>query len=108
LFDPGREVWVRTFGASDADPGGLLQTMAKEGIVSSAWKLVKAYPFLVLYVMFLGVVYVFAVRGFIRLWSEDRKLFVLLTVLIAYFLVLAGPLGYARFRVYVLPLVLVR
>ncbi len=105
LFDPGREVWVRTFGASEADPGGLLQTMARDGIVSSAWKLVKAYPFLVLYVLFLCVVYMFAVRGFYRLWSEDRKLFVLLTVLIAYFLVLGGPLGYARFRVYVLPLV---
>jgi hypothetical protein len=58
--------------------------------------------------MFLGVVYVFAVRGFVRLWKEDRKLFVLLTVLIAYFLVLGGPLGYARFRVYVLPLIVSR
>jgi len=106
LFDPGREVWVRTFGASDADPGGLLQTMAKDGIVKSGWMLAKAYPFLVLYVMFLCVVYVFAVRGFVRLWSEDRKLFVLLTVLIAYFLVLGGPLGYARFRVYILPLII--
>jgi hypothetical protein len=106
LFDPGREVWVRTFGASEADPGGLLQTMAKDGIVKSGWMLAKAYPFLVLYVMFLCVVYVFAVRGFVRLWSEDRKLFVLLTVLIAYFLVLGGPLGYARFRLYVLPLII--
>jgi hypothetical protein len=106
LFDPGREVWVRTFGASEADPGGLLQTMAKDGIVKSGWMLAKAYPFLVLYVMFLCVVYVFAVRGFYRLWHEDRKLFVLLTVLIAYFLVLGGPLGYARFRLYVLPLII--
>lgn len=108
LFDPGREIWVRTFGASASDTGGLLQTMAKDGLLATSWSLAKAYPFLVLYVLFLGVVYVFAVRGFIRLWQEDRKLFVLLTVLIAYFLVLGGPLGYARFRVYVLPLMLVR
>ena len=106
LFDPGREIWVRTFGSSASDTGGLLQTMAKDGLVATAWSLAKAYPFLVLYVLFLGVVYVFAVRGFVRLWQEDRKLFVLLTVLIAYFLVLGGPLGYARFRVYVLPLML--
>jgi hypothetical protein len=108
LFDPGREVWVRTFGESDTDTGSLLQTMAKDGLVATAWSLAKAYPFLVLYVIFLGVVYVFAVRGFYRLWHEDRKLFVLLTVLIAYFLVLGGPLGYARFRVYVLPLIVSR
>lgn len=82
--------------------------MAKDGLVATSWSLAKAYPFLVLYVLFMGAVYVFAVRGFVRLWHEDRKLFVLLTVLIAYFLVLGGPLGYARFRVYVLPLMIGR
>jgi hypothetical protein len=106
LLDPGREVWERTFGKLDESGPGITETIARDGVWKAGWRIVSEYPFLVLYIGFLIVVYGMSVRGFIRLWHEDRKLFVVLMVLISYFLVLGGPIGYARFRLYILPLAL--
>ncbi len=104
LMDPGREVWERTFGKLNESGPGITETIARDGVWKAGWRIVTEYPFLILYLGFLLVVYVMSVRSFIRLWHEDRKLFVVLIVLISYFLVLGGPIGYARFRVYILPL----
>lgn len=107
LFDPGREVWERTFGSLDASGPGITETIARDGVGKAAWRIAIEYPFLILYGLFLITVYVISLRGFIRLWHNDRKLFVVLVVLISYFLVLGGPIGYARFRVYILPLLVI-
>ncbi len=104
LLDPGREVWERTFGKLDESGPGITETIARDGVWKAGWRIASDYPFLILYVVFLIVVYAYSVKGFIRLWHEDRKLFVVLVVLITYFLVLGGPIGYARFRLYILPL----
>lgn len=105
LLDPGREVWERTFGKLDESGPGITETIARDGVWKAGWRIVSEYPFLVLYIGFLMVVYGMSVKGFIRVWHDDRKLFVVLMVLISYFLILGGPIGYARFRVYILPLV---
>lgn len=104
LLDPGREVWERTFGTLDESGPGITETIARDGVWKAGWRILTEYPFLILYVLFLIAVYAYSFKGFIRLWHEDRKLFVVLVVLISYFLVLGGPIGYARFRLYILPL----
>gem|GEM_PF-5678749 len=106
LIDPGREVWERTFGAGPAAVG-ITETIARDGVWSAAWRILTEMPFLVLYVLFLAAVYGWTLWRLPSAWKADPALTVLLLLLIAYFLVLGGPIGYARFRLYVFPLILV-
>jgi hypothetical protein len=107
LFDPGREVWERTFGAG-TPAIGITETIARDGLASAAWRILTDHPYLVLYVLFLAAVYGWALWRLPSAWKADPALTALLLLLVAYFLVLGGPIGYARFRLYVLPLVVGR
>lgn len=105
LFDPGREVWERTFGAGTSTVG-ITETIARDGVLSAAGRILSEYPFLVLYVGFLAAVYGWTLWRLPSAWKADPALTALLLLLIAYFLVLGGPIGYARFRLYIFPLIL--
>ena len=105
LLDPGREAWERTVGAGPAAVG-ITETIARDGVVSAAWRILTDHPFLVLYVLFLAAVYGWTLWRLPSAWKADPALTALLLLLIAYFLVLGGPIGYARFRLYIFPLIL--
>jgi hypothetical protein len=105
LLDPGREAWERTVGAGPAAVG-ITETIARDGVVSAAWRILTDHPFLVLYVLFLAAVYGWTLWRLPSAWKADPALTALLLLLISYFLVLGGPIGYARFRLYIFPLIL--
>ncbi len=102
LVDPGRELWARTFGG--AAGGGITATIARDGVWATLVRLLRESPGLVLYAGVLGVFWIMAVRGWWNLRLQNPALFWLLTLLFGYLWVLGGPIGYARFRLYLWPL----
>ncbi len=107
LLDPGRLVFNRTFGDQDLEQIGLLNTISSEGLWGTFKRLLREYPgfaiYMVLYATALGIVALLALAGlwhFLR-YHPVAGLFILGAFL--YLLVLGGPYGYARFRLYVMP-----
>lgn len=111
LFDPGRLVLNRTFPREDPEQIGFTNTIAREGLWGTLRLLVQkdaaqAVP-LLLYLGFLALVVAVAALGLGPAFRSAPVVAWLCLIVGGYLLVLGGPHGYARFRLYVFPFILV-
>lgn len=110
MFDPGREALNRTFPIENVRIG-FTQTLGSEGIsgtfrqlLQKDWRLLGV---LGVYFLFLCGLNVLMLAGIAPFWRGNCEMFVLIAMTLLYLLVLGGPNGYARFRLYIFPLQLV-
>lgn len=108
LLDPGRLVFNRTFPTEDTERIGLTNIVARDGVWGAFLQLLRKDPRMVValttYLGFLAVVLGVSLLGVWRAWRlVDPRLFWLMVLVGGYLLVLGGPNGYARFRLYVFP-----
>lgn len=110
LFDPGRMVFNRTFPFEDTKSIGLTNIIAKKGIWGTLKFLLHKQLGLVIplliYLLFLILVNSIALLGLVCFWKRSKFHFVLITMIFLYLLILGGPNGYARFRLYIFPFLL--
>jgi 4-amino-4-deoxy-L-arabinose transferase-like glycosyltransferase len=111
LFDPGRLVLNRTFPHDDPAAIGLTNTLARDGVWGTLRHLAdrpltQTIP-LTVYLLFLGGVVVVALIGLGPAFRRAPRVAWLCLLVGGYLLVLGGPHGYARFRLYVFPFMLV-
>jgi len=111
LMDPGRLVFTRTFREPDNAQIGLTNTLSREGLLGTVRILLREDPVLVVYavayMLFLGV---FAMGSLVGAWWLGRRYPLLVLMLVAavlYLWILGGPSGYARFRLYLMPFMVV-
>jgi len=111
LMDPGRLVFTRTFREPDNAKIGLTNTLSREGLLGTVRILLREDPVLVVYavayMLFLGV---FAMGSLVGAWWLGRRYPLLVLMLVAavlYLWILGGPSGYARFRLYLMPFMVV-
>jgi hypothetical protein len=106
LMDPGRLVVERTFGAN-SDGIGLTETLARDGLRATAVRLLREHPqltvYAAVYMVVLMVLSGLALAGAWTLLRRNPALGVILIAVVLYLLVLGSIGGYARFRMYVLP-----
>ncbi len=111
LFDPGRLVFNRTFPAEDPEAIGLTDTLARDGLWGTFRHLLRKNPAqtipLLLYLGFLGAVVLVAGAGVGPAFRRAPRVAWLCLLVGGYLLALGGPHGYARFRLYVFPFLLV-
>jgi hypothetical protein len=111
LFDPGRLSLNRTLGRQDVREIGLTNTLARDGLWGTFQRLARDQPAVVFpllaYLAFLGGVMAVAASGVPLAFRTAPPLAWLCLLVGGYLLVLGGPHGYARFRLYVLPFILV-
>lgn len=107
LLDPGRLVVERTFGQQDPNEIGLTNTVAKDGVFRTVLRFVGENPtrnlILLLYIGVLGVFLMLSVLGGYRMIKEYPVAALFIISLFVYLLILGGPNGYARFRMYIMP-----
>ena len=105
FLDPGRLVLARTFGGDTSI--GLTNTLAREGLIGTARRVLEESPGTVLamalYGAFLAAVLALALLGLPGAFRADVAVAALLFLTAAYLVALGGPHGYARFRLYVFP-----
>jgi hypothetical protein len=106
LLDPGRLVVARTFGDTSGAIG-LTETFARDGLGATAMRLLREHPamavYVVVYMAFLAGLSVAAAFGAWVLLRRNPALAVILLSVTFYLLVLGSIGGYARFRMYILP-----
>lgn len=106
LADPGRLVMERTFGGNDRRIG-LTETLARDGLRGTVVRLVREQPtqalYYVGYISWLILLSACSVVGAWSLWRRNPALALILVAVLLYVLVLGSVGGYARFRMYVLP-----
>ncbi len=111
LLDPGRLVLNRTWPREDPTAIGLTNTLARDGIGGTLRGLMGKAPAqagpLIAYLLFLGGVLLVALVGLGPAFRRAPRTAWLCLLVGGYLLVLGGPHGYARFRLYVFPFVLV-
>lgn len=107
MMDPGRRVFARTFRSEDVAVIGLTNTLSKQGIAGTVRTILREDPVLVLYasgyMLLLGLFFVATVWGSVRLYRYNPLLAIVLGTSVIYLWVLSGPNGYARFRLYIMP-----
>lgn len=107
MVDPGRRVFARTFRSEDVGVIGFTNTLSKEGVTGTARLLLREDPVLVLYavgyMLMLGLFFGATVIGAVRLFRTQPLLVIILVCTVLYLWVLGGPNGYARFRLYIMP-----
>ena len=111
LFDPGRLVWNRTFPIENPSKIGLTNIVGKAGI-GGALRALLQKPLaqripLMLYLGFLLLLNGLALSGIPYLYRHAPQSFWLLSLIFLYLWILGGPNGYARFRLYLFPFLLV-
>ncbi len=109
LLDPGRYDYVNFFQIKEGE-SGLMYLLAR-GDIAGMWQLLKSQSRLVNFFFFLNlfgsvVLLCMALTG---LWTLRKELYVFLVIggFAAYFWVLTGPVGTARYKSALLPLMLV-
>lgn len=128
MMDPGRLVVTRTFethgmsvdektdlASSSSKPGdrsiGLTDIVARDGVIGAVKTLFQTQPqltlFMLIHMIYLGVLFILAMVGMIAFLKKYPLPAALITCLFVYLWVLGGPSGYARFRLYLLPIMLV-
>lgn len=111
LMDPGRLVVSRTFGDGDRAEIGLTNTIARDGIGGTVNRLFAENPgmvvFMVIHLFYLGLVVLLSVVGFTLMVRRHPIAALSIGLMFLYLLVLGGPSGYARFRMYLLPWMLI-
>lgn len=107
LMDPGRLVYARTFRDADVAQIGLTNIIASEGVFGAVCRVLDEDPlmagYMVGYMLMLGLFSLLTLYG---TWVLLRRYPLVATTLICvflYLLVLGGPNGYARFRLYIMP-----
>jgi hypothetical protein len=111
LLSPGRSRWILTLGG-EAEFRPVAQRIAERGWVQGLWEAARGELWITLLALLriawlLGL-YALALIGLVRLIQERRlALWVPLSLYALYALVLAGPLGDSRFRVALLPALVV-
>ena len=111
MMDPGRLVLSRTLGQQEISSIGLTNQLARDGILGTLQTLFREYPaysiFMTLHLMWLGFILMLAGWGF---WAFLRRFPVAaltMGLLFLYLWGLGGPSGYARFRLYLLPMMVI-
>ena len=111
LLDPGRRIFNRTFPTEDPEQIGLTNIVARDGVVGAFRALLAKSPgqavVLTAYLVLLALVAAVAALGAVPLLRASPVVFWTVGLVAAYLLVLGGPNGYARFRLYVFPFELV-
>lgn len=111
LMDPGRLVLSRTLGQQDNSTMGLTNILARDGVVVAVQTLFREYPgytiFMVLHLMWLGALVLVSGWGFWVFFRRFPVAGLTIGLLFLYLLGLGGPSGYARFRLYLLPLMVI-
>lgn len=111
LFDPGRLVFNRTFPSEDPRAIGLTNTVARDGVWGALRAVAQKSPAqtaaLLAYLAFLGVVNALAALGVVPFYRQGGRAWWLVGAVVGYLLVVGGPNGYARFRLYVFPFLLI-
>lgn len=107
LFDPGRMVFNQTFPSEDPQQIGFTDTIGKIGLWGTFKLLLQKNPLtvvvLVSYLLLLSLANAFAFAGIYAFWKHQPMYFVCISALVLYLLLLGGPNGYARFRLYIFP-----
>ena len=107
LFDPGRLVTSRTFAESTSTEIGLTNSIAKDGVVGTLKKLFDEQPgmslFLLVHLIYLVLIFGLSVVGVYYLCKKYPVPAIVLGCFFLYLWVLGGPSGYARFRMYLSP-----
>jgi hypothetical protein len=111
LLDPGRLVVERTFGQQDPNEIGLTNTVAKDGIFRTIQRFVGENPttskVLLVYMFILGIFLMMSLFGGITLAQKHPIAALFIIGCFIYMLILGGPIGYARFRMYIMPWMLI-
>ena len=107
LFDPGRLVTSRTFAESTSNDIGLTNSIAKDGIVGTLKTLFNEQPgmslFLFTHLIYSVLIFVLSVVGYYFLCKRYPIVGIITGCFFLYLWVLGGPSGYARFRMYLSP-----
>lgn len=106
MIDPGRYDYVQFFQLSSGEEG-LMYKLAR-GDFRGMWDTLRAQSFLTMFFFFLNligaiVLFYYSLKGLRRL-PDETMLVILLAGLIAYFWILTGPVGTARYKSAILPL----
>ncbi len=111
LFDPGRLVLHRTLYGGDNSKIGLTNIIATEGLWGAVLRVVSERPLmaglLMPYLLFLLAVAMLALWGIPAFWRARPDYLLLIGLILLYLWGLGGPNGYARFRLYLWPFLLV-
>lgn len=111
LMDPGRLVLSRTLGQQDNSTMGLTNILARDGVSGAVQTLFREYPgytlFMVLHLMWLGALVILAGWGFLVFFRRFPVAGLTIGLLFLYLWGLGGPSGYARFRLYLLPMMVI-
>ncbi|MBC8043391.1 MAG: glycosyltransferase family 39 protein [Rhizobacter sp.] len=109
LFDPGRLDFNRTFKLEPI-ANGFNDTAVRDGLAGTVKRLFERSPvtvaLLTAYLIFLVAVMSLAAVGAGPLWKKNKPATLLLLTIIFYLLILGGPNGYLRFRLYLFPFIL--
>lgn len=111
MLDPGRLVTERTFGDHDPARIGLTNVLAREGVWGTFLHLLRnpnaSTYFLLLHIVYLSVLFLLFLSGSVLFVRRYPVLAVCIGLSLLYLWVLGGPSGYARFRMYLLPQMLI-
>ena len=107
LFDPGRLVTSRTFAESTSNDIGLTNSISKDGIVGTIKTLFNEQSgmslFLFTHLIYSVLIFVLSVVGYYFLCKRYPIVGIITGCFFLYLWVLGGPSGYARFRMYLSP-----
>ena len=110
LMDPGRLVYARTFRDADVTQIGFTNIIASEGVLGAVRRVLEEDPlmagYMVGYMLMLGLFSLLTLYGTWMLLRKYPLVAATLICVILYVLVLGGPNGYARFRLYIMPFML--
>lgn len=110
LLDPGRYDYVNFFGIEEEDADGLMYKLAR-GDFRGMWQTIIAQPFVVVFFFFFNLIgaglLLHASLYGLKALSKDTMLVILLMLVIGYFWVLTGPVGTARYKSAILPLMVI-
>lgn len=108
LMDPGRLVLSRTLGHRDSSTIGLTNILARDGVVGAVQTMFREYQgytlYMVVHLMWLGVLVLVSGWGFWVFFRRFPVAGLTIGLLFLYLWGLGGPSGYARFRLYLLPM----
>jgi hypothetical protein len=108
LMDPGRLVLSRTLGQQDVSSIGLTNILARDGVVGAVKTLFYEHPglslYMVLHLIWLAGILLVAGWGFLVFARRFPVASITIGLLFLYLWGLGGPSGYARFRMYLLPM----
>jgi hypothetical protein len=111
IMDPGRLVLSRTLGLENVNEIGLTNILARDGVTGVLKTLFRNYPaltvYMILHLIWLGAILVVAAWGFLVFVRRFPVAGLTIGLLFLYLWGLGGPSGYARFRMYLLPMMVI-